>query len=153
MRLPSLKFLKTFQVAAKLQSFKAAAEELFVTPSAVSHQIKALEEHLGVSLFQRGVRTLTLTDAGAQLSGAHQRYFLQARIGDGTATVRYGRTIIRLNVPSFFANELLLPRLASFSARRVKRPTSASKPPFPRRRRIRPRRICPSSSARVPGTG
>ena len=58
MRLPSLKFLKTFQVAARLQSFKAAAEELFVTPSAISHQIKALEGQLGVSLFQRGVRTL-----------------------------------------------------------------------------------------------
>src|SRR5476651_1795984 len=65
MRLPSLKFLKTFQVAAKLQSFKATAEELFVTPSAVSHQIKALEEQLGVALFERGVRTLKLTDAGA----------------------------------------------------------------------------------------
>jgi len=65
MRLPSLKFLKTFQVAARLQSFKAAAEELYVTPSAISHQIKALEAQLGVSLFQRGVRTLTLTDAGA----------------------------------------------------------------------------------------
>ena len=54
MRLPSLKFLKTFQVAAKLKSFKAAAEELFLTPSAVSHQIKALEEQLGVALFERG---------------------------------------------------------------------------------------------------
>ena len=51
MRLPSLKFLKTFQVAAKLQSFKAAAEELFVTPSAVSHQIKALEEQVFDKLF------------------------------------------------------------------------------------------------------
>jgi len=56
MRLPSLRFLKTFQIAAKLQSFKAAAEELFITPSAVSHQIKALEEHLGVTLFERGAR-------------------------------------------------------------------------------------------------
>ena len=65
MPLPSLKFLKTFQVAAKLKSFKGAAEELFVTPSAISHQIKALESHLGVALFERGVRTLTLTDAGA----------------------------------------------------------------------------------------
>jgi hypothetical protein len=64
MHLPSLKFLKTFQVAAKLQSFKAAAKELFVTPSAVSHQIKTLEEQLGIALFERGVRTLTLTDAG-----------------------------------------------------------------------------------------
>src|SRR6202000_357379 len=65
MRLPSLKFLKTFQVAAKLKSFKAAADEMFLTPSAVSHQIKSLEEQLGVALFERGVRTLTLTDAGA----------------------------------------------------------------------------------------
>ncbi len=65
MRLPSLKFLKTFQIAAKHKSFKAASEELFVTPSAVSHQIKSLEEQLGVALFERGVRSLTLTDAGA----------------------------------------------------------------------------------------
>jgi len=107
MRLPSLKFLKTFQVAAKLQSFKAAAEELFVTPSAVSHQIKALEEQLGVSLFERGVRTLTLTDAGA--------HYLE-HINDIFS--KLGRTIIRLNVPPFFANELLLPRLSSFSQAR-----------------------------------
>src|ERR1017187_2396344 len=65
MRLPSLKVLKTFQVAAKLHSFKAAAQELCVTPSAVSHQIKALEKQFGIALFERGVRTLTLTDAGA----------------------------------------------------------------------------------------
>ena len=65
MRLPSLKFLKTFQVAARLQSFKRAAEELFVTPSAVSHQMKSLERQVGVSLFERGVRSLQLTDVGA----------------------------------------------------------------------------------------
>ena len=85
MRLPSLKFLKTFQVAAKLKSFKAAAEELFVTPSAVSHQIKALEEQLGVALFERGVRTLTADRRGRPLSRAHQRHLLQARIGDRAA--------------------------------------------------------------------
>ena len=80
MRLPSLKFLKTFQVAARLQSFKAAAEELFVTPSAISHQIKALEAQLGLSLFQRGVRTLTLTDAGANYLEHINDIFCQARI-------------------------------------------------------------------------
>jgi len=64
MRLPALKFLRTFQVAANRLSFKAAAEELFVTPSAVSHQIKALEEQLGILLFERGPRSLTLTEAG-----------------------------------------------------------------------------------------
>ena len=118
MRLPSLKFLKTFQVAAKLQSFKAAAEELFVTPSAISHQIKALEEQLGVSLFQRGVRTLTLTDAGANYLEHINDIFSKLESVTEQLQVRYGRTIIRLNVPSFFANELLLPRLASFSQAR-----------------------------------
>ena len=118
MRLPSLKFLKTFQVAARLQSFKAAAEELFVTPSAISHQIKALEGQLGVSLFQRGVRTLTLTDAGRNYLEHINDIFSKLESVTEQLQVRYGRTIIRLNVPSFFANELLLPRLASFTQAR-----------------------------------
>jgi LysR family transcriptional regulator, glycine cleavage system transcriptional activator len=118
MRLPSLKFLKTFQVAAKLQSFKAAAEELFVTPSAVSHQIKALEEQLGVALFERGIRTLTLTDAGSHYLEHINDIFAKLEKVTEQLQVRYGRTIIRLNVPPFFANELLLPRLSSFSQAR-----------------------------------
>jgi len=118
MRLPSLKFLKTFQVAAKLQSFKAAAEELFVTPSAVSHQIKALEEQLGLALFERGVRTLTLTDAGTHYLEHINDIFSKLESVTEQLQERYGRTIIRLNVPSFFANEMLLPRLASFSQAR-----------------------------------
>src|ERR1700684_4355435 len=118
MRLPSLKFLKTFQVAAKLQSFKAAAEELFVTPSAVIHQIKALEEQLGVAVFERGVRTLTLTDGGAHYLEHLNDVFAKLEKVTDQLQVRFGRTIIRLNVPPFFANELLLPRLASFSQAR-----------------------------------
>jgi LysR family glycine cleavage system transcriptional activator len=118
MRLPSLKFLKTFQVAAKLQSFKAAAEELFVTPSAVSHQIKALEEQLGVALFERGARNLTLTDAGTHYLEHINDIFVKLEKVTEQLQVRYGRTIIRLNVPPFFANELLLPRLSSFSQAR-----------------------------------
>jgi LysR family glycine cleavage system transcriptional activator len=118
MRLPSLKFLKTFQVAARMQSFKAAAEELFVTPSAVSHQIKSLEEQLGVSLFERGVRSLKLTDAGAHYLEHIGDIFAKLESVTEQLQVRYGRTIIRLNVPPFFANELLLPRLATFSQAR-----------------------------------
>jgi len=118
MRVPSYKLLKTFQVAAKLQSFKAAAEELFVTPSAISHQIKALEEQLGVALFERGVRALTLTDAGAHYLEHINDIFAKLESVTEQLQVRYGRSIIRLNVPPFFANELLLPRLASFSQTR-----------------------------------
>jgi len=118
MRLPSLKFLKTFQVAAKLKSFRAAAEELFVTPSAVSHQIKALEEHLGVALFERRLRSLALTDAGAHYLEHISDIFAKLESITEQLRVRYGRSIIRLNVPPFFANELLLPRLASFTQAR-----------------------------------
>jgi LysR family glycine cleavage system transcriptional activator len=115
MRVPSYKLLKTLQVAAKLQSFRAAAEELFVTPSAISHQIKALEEQLGVALFERGVRTLTLTDAGAYYLQHINDIFAKLESVTEQLQVRFGRSIIRLNVPPLFANELLLPRLASFA--------------------------------------
>jgi LysR family glycine cleavage system transcriptional activator len=118
MRLPSLKFLKTFQVAAKLKSFKAAAEELFLTPSAVSHQIKALEEQLGVALFERGVRTLSLTDAGAHYLEHISDIFAKLESVTEQLKVRYGRSILRLNVPPFFARVMILPRLASFTQAR-----------------------------------
>jgi LysR family glycine cleavage system transcriptional activator len=132
MRLPSLKSLKTFQVAAKLKSFKAAAEELFLTPSAVSHQIKALEEQLGVALFERGVRTLTLTDAGAHYLEHVSEVFARLESATEQLKVRYGRSIIRLNVPPYFARTVLLPRLASFAQAReetdIRIETSSSAP-------------------------
>src|SRR5271163_2121786 len=118
MRLPSLKFLKTFQVAARLKSFKAAAEELHLTPSAVSHQIKGLEEQLGVALFERGVRTLALTDAGAHYLEHISDIFARLESVTEQLKMRYGRSILRLNVPPFFARALLLPRLASFTQER-----------------------------------
>ena len=118
MQLPSYKFLKTFQVAARLQSFKAAADELCVTPSAISHQIKTLEEQLGVALFERGARTLKLTDAGRHYLEHINEIFAKLESVTEQLQARFGRSIIRLNVPPFFANELLLPRLASFSQAR-----------------------------------
>ena len=63
-RLPPLDLIKGFEAAARLSSVTLAAEELFLTQSAVSRQIKALEEHLGVALFHRRQRGLELTDAG-----------------------------------------------------------------------------------------
>jgi LysR family transcriptional regulator, glycine cleavage system transcriptional activator len=71
-----------------------------------------------VSLFQRGVRTLTLTDAGANYLEHINDIFAKLESVTEQLQVRYGRSIIRLNVPPFFANELLLPRLASFSQAR-----------------------------------
>jgi LysR family transcriptional regulator, glycine cleavage system transcriptional activator len=114
MRLPPLKFLRTFQVAATRQSFKLAAEELFVTPSAVSHQIKALEEQLGVVLFERGPRSLTLTEAGRSYLQHLETVFARLERVTEQLQIRQGRSIVRLRIPPFFATELLLPRLLSF---------------------------------------
>ncbi len=63
-RLPPLKSLRAFEAAARHLSFTRAADELFVTQAAVSHQIKSLEEFLGVALFIRRNRKLLLTDEG-----------------------------------------------------------------------------------------
>jgi LysR family glycine cleavage system transcriptional activator len=116
MRLPSTKTLRAFQLAARSGSFKTAASQLFLTPSAVSHQIRALEEELGVPLFHRGARTLTLTDAGSTY--LEEIEFLFERLDAATRELRAraGRSTLRLRVASFFANEFLLPRLAGLHA-------------------------------------
>src|SRR5215472_7522244 len=66
-KLPSLKALRAFEAAARHMSFKAAADELALTPTAISHQIRLLETALGRALFHRRPRPLTLTPAGAAL--------------------------------------------------------------------------------------
>src|SRR5436309_14042273 len=62
--LPHLAFFQGFEAAARTLSFTKAAEELFITQSAVSRQIKALEDHLGLKLFERQPRALKLTENG-----------------------------------------------------------------------------------------
>jgi LysR family transcriptional regulator, glycine cleavage system transcriptional activator len=114
MRLPSLKFLKTFQVAATRLSFKAAADELCITPSAVSHQIKGLEEQLGVALFERGPSSLTLTEAGENYLQCLETVFARLESVTEQLRIRYGRDVVRLHIPPFFATEMLLPRLQLF---------------------------------------
>ena len=66
-RLPPLSTLPVLEAAARLQSFSAAAEELNVTHGAVSHQMRSLEEHLGLALFARQGRRVVLTPEGAEL--------------------------------------------------------------------------------------
>lgn len=74
-RMPSPSALRTFEAAARLGSFKAAAGELSVTPTAVSHQIRALEEHLEIPLFIRRTRAVELTHSGQRLAeAAHQAF-------------------------------------------------------------------------------
>lgn len=112
----SLKAVQAFEAAARLSSFALAAEELFVTPSAVSHQIKLLEEQFGVQLFHRVHRAVVLTDAGRRYAEEVSAAF--ARID--VATRELGRTeksdILTVHVTPSFATQWLMPRLARFSA-------------------------------------
>ena len=97
------------------------------------------------------MRTLTLTDAGAHYLEHIGDIFAKLESVTEQLQVRYGRSIIRLNVPPFFANEMLLPRLASFSQAREETDIRIETTFFRAQDAIRRRRICPSSSARVPG--
>ena len=111
-----LKFLKTFQIAARRGSFAGAASELFVTASAVSHQIRQLEQQLGVALFKRRPHSLTLSEAGAWYLTQLDEVFGLLNSATAQLRARYAKVVLRLQVPPFFAQELLLPRLAQFSA-------------------------------------
>jgi LysR family glycine cleavage system transcriptional activator len=115
MRTPSLKAIKTFQIAAKHTSFAVAADELCITPSAVSHQIKTLETQLGLPLFSRGARALALTDAGARYLEQIDDLFIRLESVTEQLRARFGRSSVRLHVPAYFASEMLLPRLSEFS--------------------------------------
>jgi len=112
--LPSLDLIRGFEAAARLLSFTKAAEELFLTQSAVSRQVQALEEHLGVTLFERRHREIRLTDAGRQL---HRSATDALQLLTETATrLRTQRTIRPLTVSCSigFASLWLVPRLLEF---------------------------------------
>ena len=112
--LPPLNALRVFEAAARLGSFRAAAAELHVTPSAVSHQVSNLEAHLGLALFERRGRRLALTDTG----DAYRRRIHDAltRLADATNDATRDRSASALTVmaaPSFAA-KWLMPRLDEF---------------------------------------
>ena len=113
-RLPPLTTLRAFEAAARLGSFSRAAEEISVTHSAVSHQVRALEHALGTALFQRNGRRVSLTEAGKHLAnrvGAALR-----DIADAAQFVRRrdrGRVLTVTTLPSFAAR-WLMPRLGRF---------------------------------------
>lgn len=115
-RLPSLRSLRVFQVAGRHLSFKRAAEELCLSASAVSHQVRNLEEHLGLELFLRKTRALEFTDAGRRYFSFLDNMFARLEMETLQLADEFSRSLIRLCVPPFFASEMLLPRLQSFQA-------------------------------------
>lgn len=108
-----LNALRTFEAAARHLSFNAAANELFVTPAAVSHQVKHLEEHLGVSLFQRNHRSVTLTPEGAELAATVGELLGQLDLALDRARNR-APAVLRVTTMESFAAKWLVPRLHRF---------------------------------------
>lgn len=108
--------LRTFCVAARRLSFKAAAEELCVTPSAVSHQIKGLEERLQAALFERRTREVALTDLGATLFSQIEPLLTELDNVTARFLRRNGRRrVLRITLLPFFASETFIPRLSAFA--------------------------------------
>ncbi|AJI94407.1 glycine cleavage system transcriptional activator [Yersinia ruckeri] len=115
-RLPPLNALRVFDAAARQLSFTKAADELFVTQAAVSHQIKSLEDFLGLKLFRRRNRSLLLTEEG-------QSYYLDIKeiftsINEATRKLqaRSAKGALTVSLPPSFAIQWLVPRLSSFNS-------------------------------------
>jgi len=116
-RLLPLSALRAFEAAARLGSFKAASEELAVTPTAVSHQIRALEEQTGLTLFERQVRKVSLTDAGTQLYPVLRDGFDAFEAALDRLTQARSRATVCISATSAFTVKWLVPRMADFQAR------------------------------------
>jgi LysR family transcriptional regulator, glycine cleavage system transcriptional activator len=111
---PPLGSLRAFEAAARHLSFKKAAEELHVTPAAISHQVKALEEYLSVKLFHRLTRALELTEvAEAMLPKVREGFACLAAAIERTRRHKEGGSLV-VSAPPGFAARWLLPRLHSF---------------------------------------
>ena len=115
MRLPPLNAVRAFDAVARLGSVRAAADELAVTPAAVSQQLRVLEAHLGLALTQRQGRGLALTDSGRTWHGEIARH-LRA-IALAAERVRPGRRVVQVTVVQSFGSRWLMPRLHKFTAR------------------------------------
>lgn len=114
-RFPPLNALRAFEAAARNLSFKKAAKELFVTPGAISHQVKLLEEHLGISLFRRLTRALELTPEARAMLPKVQEGLRALEAAVEAVRVRGASRSLTVMAPPAFATRWLVPRLARFT--------------------------------------
>ncbi|MCB5228234.1 transcriptional regulator GcvA [Alishewanella sp. 16-MA] len=114
-RLPPLNALKAFETAARHLSFTKAAEEMYVTQAAISHQIKALEDHLGLKLFMRKNRSLLLTEEGQSYFLDIKEIFLQLHDATEKLLARGAKGALTVSLQPSFAIQWLVPRLNQFS--------------------------------------
>ena len=114
--LPPLDLLVGFEAAARHLSFTKAGEELYLTQSAVSRQIKELEDQLGLPLFQRRHRALSLTDAGQQFYAVAAQVITTMRAATERLRTQAGkRRPLTVTTTNSFASLWLIPRLAGFT--------------------------------------
>ena len=115
-RLPPLNALRAFEAAARHLSFTRAASELHVTQTAISHQIRALEERLGVRLFRRLPRGLLLTEEAQRYLPPIRDAFDQIALATERLTAVGGSATLTVSVLPSFATKWLVPRLGRFRA-------------------------------------
>ncbi|WP_086479068.1 transcriptional regulator GcvA [Oceanospirillum sanctuarii] len=115
-RLPPMNALRVFEAAARNESFAQAAEELFITASAVSHQIKSLEGYLGLSLFRRNKRKVELTAAGAQYLQSVRGALDEIEAATYRLTSNPERDVVTISVAPNFLIRWLMPRMNRFQA-------------------------------------
>ncbi len=115
-RLPPLNALRSFESAARLGSFNRAAEELFVTPSAVSHQIKSLEEFLGLKLFQREKRQVQITVAGEKYLVAVSHALDELDAATRRLISAPNTSSLTFEAPPAFLSRWLMPKIKDFQA-------------------------------------
>jgi LysR family transcriptional regulator, glycine cleavage system transcriptional activator len=113
-RLPPLNALRAFEAAARLGSMKEAAQELAVTPGAVSQQIALLEDRIGTKLFRRLNRSLELTEAGRVYSSPVRAAFRQLEEASRRVAAMTEASILTVSAPPAFAASWLVPRLGDF---------------------------------------
>jgi LysR family transcriptional regulator, glycine cleavage system transcriptional activator len=112
---PPLNALRAFEAAARHLSLTKAALELNVTPGALSHQIRGLEDNLGAKLFDRGVRSIALTPAGKALHPGLQAGFLHIRDALASLKTSGDTRVLVISTPPGFTSKWLAPRLYRFS--------------------------------------
>lgn len=112
--LPPLNPLRAFEAAGRLQSIRRAADELLVTPGAVSRQVQRLETFLGIRLFRRDPREIVLTSEGEQYLAAISRHLDGIREETQKLTGRKSVEILRVRAYTTFAMKWLIPRLGTF---------------------------------------
>lgn len=117
-RLPPFAALRAFEAAARHLSFRRAADELAVTPTAVSHQIRLLEASLGMALFVRHVRRVSLTDAGQRLYPVLREGFDGFARAIADLQPASPRKAVTVTAPTLFTVRRLLPALGGFPAQK-----------------------------------